>query len=164
MRLLIIGFLLVNTMGFAQESGKHGTIKIRKNKEDRPLNDSIRAVSVIESFNGDNPRIVIPGNSLSTLPQYRGGAPAIKKYIASNIRYPDKVKKKKLSGICYTTFIVNSQGKISDVSIKKGIPGCRECDQEAIRLIESMGPWIPGTANGIKSSMQYDLPVEFKVE
>jgi protein TonB len=59
-------------------------------------------------------------------------------------------------------FTVNSQGKIQDVHIKRGLG--YGCDEEAQRVIQLMPKWTPGSNNGKRVNVQYELPIEFELE
>jgi TonB family protein len=147
MRLFMIVFLLMSINGFSQEGEKKGTIKIKKKQEARDT-AVIASFDEIYAFDSD-------------LPGYPGGSIELNKFISSRIKYPQIVKAKKVSGICYTSFIVNADGKISNIIIANGVNNCPECDKEAIRILKLMGPWEPGKINGQIAPVQYNLPIEF---
>jgi TonB family protein len=149
MRVLTIVFFFISYISLAQQDDKKGTVHVKK----VPV---VRTDTNTFSFEG-------PVNVV-VWPSYRGGDPAIKKFISSNIRFPKVITEKKAQGTCYTRFMVSQQGKVSDISVVKGVSGCTECDEEAIRLIEAMGPWIPGSRNDIKQALEYDLQIEFRIK
>lgn len=97
------------------------------------------------------------------MPKFPGGEMQMMKYIQKNIIYPQKAKEAGLSGKCFTAFIVNKEGNISKVIIIKKVPGCEECDEEAIRLIKSMPTWDAGKQNGKPVSVFYNLPINFQL-
>jgi hypothetical protein len=153
MRSLIICFLLLSINTFAQQGERSGTIKVKKAKVTK---DTVTSIIIPFGDFVDGPA------SLTILPEYPGGEKALKKFIADRIRLPQKVKDGKVQGICYTAFIVNDDGKIYGPLITNGIPTCRECDEEALRLLKLMGPWKPGNIDGKISPIQVNLPIEFK--
>ena len=57
--------------------------------------------------------------------------------------------------------VVGKDGKVTNVQILKGVD--RLCDQEAVRVIESMPQWIPGKHNGVAVPVYYRVPVTFKI-
>lgn len=88
----------------------------------------------------------------------------IKQYLAENIRYPEVMKEMEYSGKCYLSFVVNDDGKISDIVIRRGAPDCPECDQEALRLIKNMPDWIPATVDGKPVNSRFNLPLSFRLQ
>ena len=81
------------------------------------------------------------------------------KYIQKNVQYPQMAKEAGLSGKCFLKFVVNGSGNITDVTILKGVPGCGECDREAIRVVKSMPNWKAGKQNGRAVSVFFNLPI-----
>ncbi|WP_341903101.1 energy transducer TonB [Fluviicola taffensis] len=92
-----------------------------------------------------------------------GGKDAMDKFIAKNLRYPESVEQGIVFGKVYVKFIVSETGEISAVEVLKGISGCPECGEEAIRLVESMPNWIPGKQNGTTVKSYVGLPVKFEL-
>jgi protein TonB len=61
-------------------------------------------------------------------------------------------------------FIVGSDGKIEEVNVIRGIPGCPECDKEASRVIRTMPKWKPGKIKGKAVRSYFNLPITFELE
>ncbi len=83
-------------------------------------------------------------------------------YITHNLRYPDAAREKKIEGRVYVKFVVNEDGKISDVQLLRGI--CGGCDEEAKRVIAAAPKWKPGKQNGKPVPVYFTLPVVFKLK
>ena len=98
------------------------------------------------------------------MPEFPGGAMEMMKYIQKNIQYPQMAKEAGLSGKCFLKFVVNGSGNITDVNILKGVPGCGECDREAIRVVKSMPNWKAGKQNGRAVSVFFNLPINFQLK
>jgi len=94
-------------------------------------------------------------------PSYPGGEDKLMEYLTTNLSYPNKAKKKMIEGIVYITFIVNKNGSISDVKILKSLES--SCDKEALRVVKNMPKWIPGKMKNKEVSVQYNLPIKFKI-
>lgn len=92
-------------------------------------------------------------------PEYVGGMDAMKEFIASHMQYPEEARKKGIEGTTFISFIVNTDGSISDVLPVKGISP--ECDAEAIRVIKSMPNWIPGKQSGKIVNVRFVMPIKF---
>ncbi len=95
------------------------------------------------------------------MPSFPGEKGDLEKFIVSNIIYPEDAKENGISGKVFVTFVVNKTGEISDIRILKGIG--YGCDEAVIELIESMPKWNPGKQRNKPVSVQYNLPVEFKL-
>jgi protein TonB len=98
------------------------------------------------------------------MPEFPGGAMEMMKYIQKNIQYPQMAKEAGLSGKCFLKFVVNGSGNITDVTVLKGVPGCGECDREAIRVVKSMPNWKAGKQNGRAVSVFFNLPINFQLK
>lgn len=97
------------------------------------------------------------------MPEFPGGAMEMMKYIQKNIQYPQMAKEAGLSGKCFLKFVVNGNGNITDVTVLKGVPGCQECDREAIRVVKSMPNWKAGKQNGRSVNVFFNLPINFQL-
>jgi protein TonB len=97
------------------------------------------------------------------MPEFPGGPMEMMKYIQKNISYPQMAKEAGLSGKCFLKFVVNGNGNISDVQVLKGVPGCSECDKEAIRVVKSMPNWKAGKQNGRSVPVFFNLPINFQL-
>ena len=86
-------------------------------------------------------------------------------FVAENIQYPREAKKAGLQGRCIVNFIVEKDGRIGHVELKRDIGG--GCGQEAVRVVESMNEkgivWTPGKQRGKAVRVRFTLPVQFKL-
>lgn len=94
---------------------------------------------------------------------YPGGRAAMMKFLADNLKYPEKAVEEGIEGKCYVRFIIDVDGTVSNVKITRGIPDSPECDQEAIRVVEKMPQWEPGKIHGKAVKSYFDLVVPFKL-
>ncbi|MNJ83794.1 transport protein TonB [compost metagenome] len=95
--------------------------------------------------------------------EFPGGIAALKKYMMNNLQYPARANEMELQGKVYLQFIVSKEGEISNVKLLRGLPDCKECDLEAIRLVKAMPKWKPGKNNGKPVNSYFNLPVEFRL-
>jgi len=96
------------------------------------------------------------------MPEFPGGDYEVKKYLKKNINYPEEAKQQGIQGTVYVTFIVETDGKITEVRILRGIGG--GCDEEAVRVIENMPNWKPGEIRGEVSRIPFTMPIRFSPE
>lgn len=95
---------------------------------------------------------------------YPGGRQAMMDYLKRNMKMPVVAQEMGINGKVYLKFIVSTTGSLSDITVKKGITDCKECDEEAIRLVKAMPDWIPAKNNGKVVKSYFTLPVVFKVQ
>ncbi len=94
-------------------------------------------------------------------PEFPGGAEALYKYLAQNIKYPQLARENNITGRVYVTFVVERDGSVSGVRVLRDIGG--GCGAEAVRVVKSMPKWTPGKQRGKAVRVQYNLPVNFSL-
>jgi protein TonB len=102
-----------------------------------------------------------PYRYVEQMPEYPGGDDARIKFILKNLSYPRMANESGIQGTVYVTFVVSKTGQISGVKVLRGIGG--GCDEEAVRVIKLMPPWIPGRQNGKAVPVQFSLPLRFSL-
>lgn len=98
------------------------------------------------------------------MPEPEGGMAAFYKYLSQNIQYPAMAREAGINGKCFLKFVVNETGTISDIQIQKGVPGCPDCDKEAIRVLKTYPKWKVGKQNGRPVKVYYNLFITFKIQ
>lgn len=98
---------------------------------------------------------------VSEMPEFPGGVEAMMKYIAENVKYPEKAKEKGISGRVFVGFIVEKDGSVTSAKVLRGIGG--GCDEEAVRVIKGMPKWKPGKQEGKPVRVSYMMPIMFKL-
>lgn len=93
------------------------------------------------------------------MPAYPGGDKARLNFLQNNITYPVNARSMGIQGTVYVTFVVETDGSISDVRVLRGIGG--GCDEEAIRVIKKMPKWKPGRMDGKLVRVQFNMPIKF---
>ncbi len=78
---------------------------------------------------------------------YPGGFKAWEKYLRDNLKYPTEAMRQGVEGRVFVQFIVETDGRGSDIRVVKGIGA--GCDEEALRLIKEMPIWIPARKDGV---------------
>lgn len=91
-------------------------------------------------------------------PQFPGGLVAMKKYIIQNLINPETTPK--LTGKVFVAFVVNANGSLQDIEIKKGLS--QAYNEEALRIVNLMPTWQPGMQSGRAVRVKYLLPIEFQ--
>lgn len=92
-------------------------------------------------------------------PEFEGGTSAMYKFINKNTKYPATARRMGIEGSVFVSFVIDTEGKISEVQTVKGISA--DCDKEAMRVIQSMPRWKPGKQNGRAVKVRFVVPIKF---
>lgn len=103
----------------------------------------------------------IPFQIVEDMPEFPGGQEALLKYLSSHIKYPSICRENNIQGRVVLQFIVNKDGSIVDVEVLK--PVHPQLDKEAVRVVESMPKWKPGSQRGKPVRVKFTLPVQFRL-
>jgi TonB family protein len=96
------------------------------------------------------------------LPQFPGGAEALRSWIVSNTKYPAEAVKQKITGLILVIFEVTEAGTIKNVSVEKGVHPL--LDTEAVRVVSAMPAWKPGSQAGKPVSVFMRVSVVFDLK
>lgn len=86
----------------------------------------------------------------------------LNKWVYQYLKYPEVAVRNGVQGRVVVEFIVEKDGKVTDVRVVKGVSD--ELDAEAVKVISASPKWKPGRVNGEKVRTSISLPVEFKLE
>lgn len=95
------------------------------------------------------------------MPEFPGGEKALFEFLGKHTRYPVSAESLGIEGTVYTSFVIDANGKISNIEVQRGIS--KDCDKEAVRVIESMPAWKPGKQGGRPVAVRFILPFRFKL-
>ncbi len=98
---------------------------------------------------------------VESMPGFPGGESARIKYLNENIKYPQMARESGIQGRVFVTFVVEKDGKVTDVRVLRGIGG--GCDEEAVRVIKNMPNWNAGKQRGKPVRVQFNMPILFKL-
>lgn len=94
-----------------------------------------------------------------TFPQFPDGHIALFEYLSKNIKFPKSKENEDVKVRVVTTFTVEKDGSITHAKIVRSQG--EAFDNEALRVINGMPKWIPGTQNGKAVRVKYTLPITF---
>jgi len=100
--------------------------------------------------------------SVEQVPEFPGGLNAFSQFLASNIRYPKEARDKNTQGRVIISFIVETDGSLSNIKVAKGIGD--GADEEALRVLSMSPKWKPGVQNGLTVRVAYSVPINFTLE
>ena len=99
---------------------------------------------------------------VESMPMFPGGESALNRYLGENIKYPQMAKESGIQGRVFVTFVIEKDGRVSDVRVLRGIGG--GCDEEAIRVVQNMPRWTAGKQRGKSVRVQFNLPIKFTLQ
>lgn len=102
------------------------------------------------------------GVIMDSIPRYPTGLADFMKWLNKYMVYPQACLSRKESGKVVVAFIVEADGRVTDIHIVKG--EIRELNHEVLRVLRRMPKWIPGKKNGKPIRSQVTLPVEFQYD
>jgi len=94
-------------------------------------------------------------------PEFPGGYKEMMRFIGSNTKYPAIDRRLGNEGTVFVSFVVDTDGTITDVRTDRGISGT--CDEEAMRVVSKMPKWKPGRQGGSAVKVRFVLPITFKL-
>lgn len=115
--------------------------------------------AVVKDEEPKTPKESVPFIVVEQMPAFRGN---LQKYLSENLNYPEIAKENGIFGTVVIQFVVTEKGAISNAFIVKDIGG--GCGEEALRVVRSMPPWLPGANRGKQVKVQMSLPVKFRLE
>jgi TonB family protein len=96
------------------------------------------------------------------LPAYKGGPPALRKFIENERKYPKKAEKEAREATIFLIFTVDEKGHIINPRIIDG--DASYFNEEALRIINSFPDWIPGKIDGIPAPLEVTVQIDFRPE
>lgn len=99
---------------------------------------------------------------VDVMPKYPHGERELAGFIAHNMRYPKEARQQGVEGRVLCSFIVSSDGSISNIEIVQGLHS--ELDTEAVRVLSLMSKWVPGERNGERVNVKCLLPIDFTID
>jgi protein TonB len=92
---------------------------------------------------------------------FHGGEVELLKFIKENLQYPDTCIALKAKGRVLLSFVVETDGSITNIEVEKNLTGCDQFAVACMELLSSMPKWIPGESMGVKERLKYRLPIVY---
>ena len=96
---------------------------------------------------------------VENMPEFPGGDLGLMKFIQKNVKYPAIAKEYNITGKVYVSFIVDRQGKVTNVKIVRGVD--KNLDAEAFRVVSSLPKYKPGRQRGKAVRVMFTIPINF---
>ena len=82
--------------------------------------------------------------------------------IGQNLRYPEEARRKGIEGRVFIQFVVNKEGKLTEIAVIKSPHHSLSIESERILRLEK--DWIPGKQKGQNVNQRIILPITFKLQ
>lgn len=92
---------------------------------------------------------------------YIGGQDAFIDFLSENIQYPNAAQEDQIEGTVHVQFIITKDGQVAEAQIKKGVN--EDLDQEALRVVNLMPDWNPGSQEGKAVNTMLIVPIRFSL-
>ena len=123
---------------------------------------AIEEIEDLDEFVKEGPDEFGVYQTVDEMPKFPGGDEVLYQFIKVNMKYPLEAKEKGYRGRVFVNFIVEPDGSLSNIKVLRGIGG--GCDEEAVRIVESLPKFKPGMQNGEAVRVSYTVPVIFRLE
>lgn len=123
-------------------------------------NDAPAASSAPKVITSSDPNFVY--DVADVMPSFPGGQKALTTYLAKNTKYPEAAMKAGQQGRVLCSFIVETDGSISDLKVVKKVWPMLE--DEAKRVVMSMPKWLPATMGEKPVRCRFSLPILFRIK
>lgn len=119
--------------------------EVEELEEEEPIN-----------LNDDDPETL---RIVQELPQFPGGMVEFMKWLTKNLRYPPSALRNKIEGKVMISFIVNTDGSLSNMKIESS--DHKALADEAMRVARLMPKWTPGKDHGKICRTKIAIPIVF---
>jgi len=140
----------------------HFVSNFKNFEADDGATEVVEAVNESVSAEKDDPQDTTVYMTVERMPEFPEGDAELLKFIRKNTVYPANAAAKGLQGRIKMSFIVKSDGSLSNHKVEGGVDP--ELDAEALRVIKLLPKFTPGTQGGKAVNVKYSVPVTFKIQ
>ena len=127
-----------------------------------PLAAQVRHVTTVNPMSKQSYMEVYEYDYVDIQPQFPGGERGLINFVNKTREYPYHAYKKGIEGRVLCSFIVGTDGKVSDVRVIRGAAD-ESLDREAIRVINKMPRWSVGKVANHAVPVRVVLPIAFRL-
>jgi periplasmic protein TonB len=99
---------------------------------------------------------------VEVMPAFKGGdINKFREWVQRRTNYPQAAIDNRIQGRVFLTFIVETDGSVSNVTVVKGVDPL--IDNEAVRAIQSSPKWSPGLQRGQAVRVRYSMWLSFSL-
>jgi len=97
------------------------------------------------------------------MPKFKGGdINKFREWVQKRVRYPEIAAENSIQGRVYITFVVETSGLVSNVSITRSVDAL--LDEAAKEAVQASPKWEPGMQRGRPVRVRYSIPIIFQLE
>jgi protein TonB len=97
------------------------------------------------------------------MPKFKGGdINKFREWVQKRVRYPEIASENGIQGRVYITFVVETNGLVSNVSVTRSVDAL--LDDAAKEAVEASPKWEPGMQRGRPVRVRYSIPIIFQIE
>ena len=97
------------------------------------------------------------------MPKFKGGdINKFREWVQKRVRYPEIAAENSIQGRVYVTFVVETSGLVSSVSVTRSVDAL--LDEAAKEAVEASPKWEPGMQRGRPVRVRYSIPIIFQLE
>lgn len=145
---------IISEKGEIKNGKKQGVWYGNNLKENYSFSEIYRDGEFISGISADKDNNKHPYKILTEKADYKNGMQDFYRFIGKNYRCPSV---QGLKGKVYITFIVETDGSLSEFKILRDIG--HGTGEEAIRVLRKSEKWIPGKMRGMPARVSYSLPI-----
>lgn len=127
-----------------------------------PLAAQVRHVTTVNPQSKQAHMEVYEFDYVDIQPQFPGGERGLINFVNKTREYPYKAYKNRIQGRVLCSFIVGTDGRVTDVRVIRGA-GDQSLDREAIRVISEMPKWSVGKVGKQAVPVRVVLPINFRL-
>ena len=127
-----------------------------------PLAAQVRHVTTVNPQSKQSYMEVYEFDYVDIQPQFPGGERGLINFINKTREYPYHAYKNRIQGRVLCSFIVGTDGKVSDIRVIRGASD-ESLNREAIRVIGEMPKWSVGKVGNHAVPVRVVLPIAFRL-
>ena len=127
-----------------------------------PLAAQVRHVTTVNPMTRQSYSEVYEFDYVDIQPQFPGGERGLINFINKTREYPYHAYKKRIQGRVLCSFVVGTDGRVSDVKVLRGA-GDESLNREALRVIGEMPRWSVGKVGSHTVPVRVVLPINFRL-
>ena len=127
-----------------------------------PMVAQVRHVTTVNPSTKQSYMEVYEFEYVDIQPQFPGGERGLINFINKTREYPYKAYKNRIQGRVLCSFIVGTDGRVSDIRVVRGA-GDDSLNREAVRVIGEMPKWSVGKVGNQAVPVRVVLPIAFRL-
>jgi len=127
-----------------------------------PLAAQVRHVTTVNPMTRQSYSEVYEFDCVDIQPQFPGGERGLINFINKTREYPYHAYKKRIQGRVLCSFVVGTDGRVSDVKVLRSA-GDESLNREALRVISEMPRWSVGKVGSHTVPVRVVLPINFRL-